>query len=96
MEQTALGATDRPQRVNKMTQSTNLMERILSKEVAGGHVSCWWLGGSGFVLKTPAGAIVCLDPYLSNCVESIFGVKRAFAAPIEPHDLRADEMISTH
>lgn len=77
-------------------RSTDLMERILTKNVSEGHVSCWWLGGSGFVFKSPAGAIICLDPYLSNSVESIFGMKRAFATPIEPDQLRADAVISTH
>lgn len=47
-----------------------------------GSVSAWWLGGSGFVFKTSAGTQVYVDPYLSNAAESIFGLKRAFAAPI--------------
>src|SRR5580692_5955304 len=79
-----------------MNESTSLMQRIADKEVADGQVSCWWLGGSGFVFKTPAGTVICLDPYLSNCVEDFFGMKRAFATPIDPGDLCADAIISTH
>jgi L-ascorbate 6-phosphate lactonase len=79
-----------------MNESTSLMQRIAAKRVADTYVSCWWLGGSGFVFKTPAGTVICLDPYLSNCVEDLFGMKRAFATPIYPEDLRADAIISTH
>ena len=73
-----------------MKEATNLMARIASKGVLDAHLSCWWLGGSGFVFKTPAGTVICVDPYLSNCVEELFGMKRAFATPIDPEDLRAD------
>src|ERR1700728_2363079 len=79
-----------------MKEATNLMARIASKGVLDAHLSCWWLGGSGFVFKTPAGTVICVDPYLSNCVEELFGMKRAFATPIDPEDLRADAIISTH
>ena len=79
-----------------MNEATNLMARIASKVVLKAHLSCWWVGGSGFVFKTPAGTVICVDPYLSNCVEELFGMKRAFATPIDPEDLRADAIISTH
>jgi L-ascorbate 6-phosphate lactonase len=79
-----------------MIKTATVMESILAKQVVDGHVSCWWLGGSGFVFKTPAGTVISLDPYLSNCVEAMFGMKRAFPSPIGPADLRADAIISTH
>lgn len=73
-----------------------LAEQINSKEVKAGHVSCWWLGGSGFAIKSPSGAVVYVDPYLSDSVKSIFGTGRAFAPPILPEEVRADAVISTH
>jgi L-ascorbate 6-phosphate lactonase len=79
-----------------MKENTDLAGRIASKRVADNHVSAWWLGGSGFVFKTHMGAVICVDPYLSNCVEDMFGRKRAFPSPIAPEDLRADAIISTH
>ena len=82
--------------VKRMNEATSLMQRIASKRVDVSHVSCWWLGGSGFIFKTPAGTVICLDPYLSNCVEDLFGMKRAFPTPIVPEELRADAIISTH
>ncbi len=73
-----------------------LRERIAEREVLPGTLACWWLGGSGFVFKSPAGTTVYLDPYLSDSVKSIFGVGRAFPPPIAPEDVRADAVISTH
>jgi L-ascorbate 6-phosphate lactonase len=79
-----------------MSQTTRLMQRIAAKRVSESRISCWWLGGSGFVFKTTAGTVICIDPYLSNSVEDLFGMKRAFATPIDPEELRADAIISTH
>jgi L-ascorbate metabolism protein UlaG (beta-lactamase superfamily) len=73
-----------------------LAEQIKSKSVNTGHVSCWWLGGSGFAIKSPGGAVIYIDPYLSDSVKTIFGTSRAFPPPILPEDVRADAVISTH
>ena len=59
-------------------------------------MKAWWLGGTGFVFKTPAGTQVYIDPYLTNCVSSIFGVERGFDAPIRAEDARPDLVIATH
>jgi L-ascorbate metabolism protein UlaG (beta-lactamase superfamily) len=37
-----------------------------------------------------------IDPYLSNSVEEIFGIARAFPPPLLPEQVRADVVISTH
>lgn len=73
-----------------------LSQRISATNVSEGHISCWWLGGSGFVFKTTKGTVVYLDAYLSDAVKAIFGADRAFAPPIDPEDARADTFISTH
>jgi L-ascorbate 6-phosphate lactonase len=74
----------------------NLSQRIAATNVATGHISCWWLGGSGFVFKTAKGTVVYLDAYLSDAVKAIFCADRAFPPPIDPQDARADAFISTH
>jgi L-ascorbate metabolism protein UlaG (beta-lactamase superfamily) len=79
-----------------MKESSDLAQRIAAKQVADNHVSGWWLGGSGFVFKTHLGTVISVDPYLSDCVESMFGRKRAFPPPITVDDFRADAIISTH
>jgi L-ascorbate 6-phosphate lactonase len=79
-----------------MDDETTLAARIAETEVAPGQVICWWLGGSGFVLKSPTGAQVYIDPYLSHSVNAIFGQARAFPSPIAPEAARPDVLIATH
>ncbi len=70
--------------------------RIEQYDVPAGHITAWWLGGSGFVFKTTGGTQVLIDPYLSNSVQGIFGMGRAFPPPIEPEQARPDLLIATH
>ncbi len=77
-------------------EQSALLARIAAKEVAGGSVSAWWLGGSGFVFKTPSGAQIFVDPYLSDIVREIFRQGRAFPAPLDAAEVRPDVVISTH
>jgi L-ascorbate metabolism protein UlaG (beta-lactamase superfamily) len=74
----------------------SLSQTIMDTSVAEGSVMAWWLGGTGFVFKTPAGTQIYIDPYLSNVVAGIFGVERGFPAPITAEDVRPDLVISTH
>jgi len=76
--------------------ATSLAQRIEQRTVPSGHVSAWWLGGSGFVFKTPSGRQIWIDPYLSDIVAEIFAQKRAFPAPITVEEARPDFVISTH
>ncbi len=69
---------------------------IRETRVEAGTVALWWLGGTGFVFKTPAGIQIYVDPYLSNCVAQIFGVQRGFPTPIASEDARPDLVIATH
>jgi L-ascorbate 6-phosphate lactonase len=79
-----------------MDKEITLSQRVSAKTVMRSHVSCWWLGGSGFVFKTSSEAVIYVDPYLSNSVKGIFGAERAFPAPILPEEVRTDAVISTH
>ena len=78
------------------SDGSDLSQRIADKGVGASRLSCWWLGGSGFVFKTSSGAVIYIDPYLSNSVKGIFGVDRAFPPPIAPEEVRTDAVISTH
>ena len=69
---------------------------IAGRTVPEGHMVAWWLGGSGFVFKTPAGTQISVDPYLSDAARAIFGLARAFPAPIAAEDARPDMVICTH
>jgi L-ascorbate metabolism protein UlaG (beta-lactamase superfamily) len=74
----------------------SLAETITAAQVPPGQVLAWWLGGTGFVFKTAAGTQIYVDPYFSNCVAAIFGVERAFPAPISAEDARPDLLLATH
>ncbi|HVC82604.1 MAG TPA: MBL fold metallo-hydrolase [Chloroflexota bacterium] len=79
-----------------MDVMADLAARVAAYPVPAGQVACWWLGGSGFVLKNPGGTQVYIDPYLSDSVQAIFGQGRAFPAPIAPEQARPDVLIVTH
>ena len=79
-----------------MKSPSPLAARIKSARPAPGAVAAWWLGGSGFIFKTPAGRQVWIDPYLSDVVKTMFGVARAFPAPITAAEGEPDFVISTH
>src|SRR5215218_8108744 len=74
----------------------SLTQTITQAQVQPGTVKAWWLGGTGFVFKTPAGTQIYIDPYFTNCVSSIFGIDRAFPAPISAEEARPDLLIATH
>lgn len=76
--------------------SASLAESIAAEVVEPGHVTAWWLGGSGFVFKTPGGTQIYIDPYLSDIVRDIFGSARAFPPPIAAEQARPDIVISSH
>ena len=63
-----------------MTDS--LEQRILDLTVAPGTVACVWLGQAGYLFKTPAGAVVILDPYLSDYAEAQWNMPRAIPPAI--------------
>ncbi len=54
-----------------------------------------WLGQSGYILSDNKNTI-CIDPYLSDCVNRIASRPRLRIVPIKPQDLKADAVICTH
>jgi len=59
-------------------------------------IDIYWLGGSGFVMKFDNGVTLCVDPYLSDSVERLFGFKRLIAAPISADQLKCDILLISH
>ena len=66
----------------------NFSQKITTARVPAGNAGVFFLGQAGFVLKTPGGSLIAVDPYLSDCCERYFGFKR-----LMPHILGADEVI---
>jgi L-ascorbate 6-phosphate lactonase len=54
-----------------------------------------WIGQSGYILDT-AGIKLVIDPYLSNSIEEIQGLKRMFPIPVAIEDLHPDYIYCTH
>ncbi len=79
-----------------MSASSTLPARIALARPAAGSLAAWWLGGSGFIFKTPSGRQVWIDPYLSDIVKAMFGIARAFPPPITAAEAEPDFVISTH
>jgi len=61
-----------------------------------GKAIIYWLGGSGFVFQFSGDEIICVDPYLSDSVERLFGFRRLSLAPIKAGELVFDLLFLTH
>lgn len=69
---------------------------IRSHVPAEGNMDFWWLGGSGFLLAFDSGTRICIDPYLSDCVERVVGFRRLISPPIAAGELRFTLLLLTH
>ncbi len=68
------------------------MQAVKDLAVPEGSLTLWWLGQSGYLVKSPAGRLVVIDPYLSNSAKAIgepFGLNldRLVPPPLAPADL---------
>lgn len=54
-----------------------------------------WLGQAGYLIRVGE-TVICIDPYLSDCVFEVEGLPRMVAPPISPAELRCDLLIATH
>jgi L-ascorbate 6-phosphate lactonase len=76
--------------------ASTLANAIESDKVPQGCLAIYWLAQAGFVLKSPSGKIVYIDPYFSDVVERLFGFKRMMACPLSAEEVTADLLICTH
>lgn len=61
-----------------------------------GELGIFWLGQAGFILKNSSQKILAVDPYLSDAVERICGLKRLMMPVMEPEELNPDILVITH
>lgn len=78
-----------------------LCEHIKDTEVDRDDLAIFWISQAGFVYKTPTGRVIFVDPYLTDYVARSLpeygdGFKRMTITPIEPEEVDADLVISTH
>lgn len=80
----------------------NLIQRIIDYKVPAGTIAIWWLGQAGYIVKSPQGKIVTIDPYLTNSCKAVgekfgYNMNRLIPAPLEPADLaEVDVYAITH
>jgi len=68
------------------------MKELQRFEVPARSLAVWWLGQMSFILKSPAGKIMAIDPYLSNscrqaAMEGGFDMDRQTPPPMAASDL---------
>lgn len=68
------------------------MQAVRTHRTPVNSVTLWWLGQAGFILKSPDGKIVVLDPYLSNSCKALgeqagFNMDRQVPPLLSPADL---------
>ena len=76
--------------------STSIWPKIRDTKVPAGGVHIWWLLQAGFVIKSPSGTMVAIDPYLTNSVQTSYGVSRGHPAPVSPEECEFDAVMATH
>lgn len=77
------------------------IQSIRRFKVDRGSTALWWLGQMGFIIKTPEGALISVDAYLSNSCAKIgesLGLNFDRKVPIfvEPEALEVDYYLCTH
>jgi L-ascorbate 6-phosphate lactonase len=78
------------------------LDQLRAYEVPAGSIAVWWLGQSGYFLKSPAGMLAVMDPYFSNACKDDgdkYGMDadRRVPAPMTGQDLNGvDLYVLTH
>ena len=74
----------------------SLWPLIRDTKVPEGGVHIWWLLQAGFVIKSPGGFMVSIDPYLTDSVITSYSQARENPAPVLPEECEFDAVMATH
>jgi L-ascorbate 6-phosphate lactonase len=78
------------------------LQQVRAHATPPAHLTLWWLGQAGFLIRTPGGQVVALDPYLTNSCKAIgeqngFDFDRQVPPPLPAAELaQADAWLFTH
>jgi Predicted Zn-dependent hydrolases of the beta-lactamase fold len=72
------------------------MDRVHATEVTDNTLAIFWLGQAGFMIKTPKGCLIAIDPYLSDYCEQAAGFKRIMPPVMAIEELEADYLFVSH
>lgn len=90
-----------PQPVEQKLTSAAYMAAIRATPVPSGQTALWFLGQNSWVVKTEAGTLLAVDPYLTDfCASKRTGQRgpksRLLPVFIEPEDFTVDAVLLTH
>ena len=77
-------------------------DSIRNTKVQSGTLLIVWLGQAGFLIKTPGGKTLAVDPYLTDSVYHLmkkdygYGFKRMTAPLFEPGEVEIDYLFCSH
>jgi L-ascorbate 6-phosphate lactonase len=73
-----------------------LWREVEETEVGPGTLAFWWLYQAGILVKSPAGTVIAVDPYLSESVMRSYHLPRGVPAPLDPAAADVDALVATH
>lgn len=81
--------------------SAQRMDSIRDTHVPANAIALWFVGQNGFLLKSAAGTVVAIDPYLTDSCAAKYkhlglDLGRQVPVPIQPEDLTVDFVVLTH
>lgn len=77
----------------------SLMRDVAALPVPEDGVALWFLGQSGYLVKSPGGTVIAIDPYLSDRINGMrpgLDTARQVPLPLPPDDLGVDLFLCTH
>lgn len=75
---------------------TNMMFELAKVQLNTDEIALLWLGQAGFIVRDHFGTVVVVDPYLSDCGETLKGFVRKSPKLMAAEDLKPDIYITTH
>src|ERR671930_627218 len=70
-------------------------QALIEEEPQPGQVALRWLGQGGWAMRSPDGAVWCVDPYLSS-YSSRPDFQRLVPTPVEARAVQTDAVLCTH
>lgn len=74
----------------------NVMNELTKVQLNKDEIALLWLGQAGFMIKDHFGTVAVIDPYLSDCGETLRGFVRQSPKLMAAEDLKPDLYITTH
>ncbi|MGX1307564.1 L-ascorbate 6-phosphate lactonase [Amorphus suaedae] len=75
------------------------MKELAALSVPADGVALWPLGQSGYLVKSPGGTVIAIDPYLSDRINGMrpgLDTSRQVPLPMPPDELLVDLYLCTH